>query len=237
MLTIAICDDEKYYRDQIHGLLLSYLEAHDLEASVDLFCSGKEFLAERKNLVGYDIVFLDINMEGIDGIQTAAKMRKYESETCIVLVTAFLNYALEGYKVGAVRYIMKDALEGQMAECMDAILRKMQIRRVTFSFVEGEKTLYTDNIVYIESRSHKCIFFYMEKEAVTYQIYEKLDRLEELLSGYGFLRTHKSFLVNMKHVRTISNYLVTLDSGEELPVPRLRFRKVKEEFVAYKGAM
>ena len=45
MLTIAICDDEKYYRDQIHGLLLSYLEAHDLEASVDLFCSGKEFLA------------------------------------------------------------------------------------------------------------------------------------------------------------------------------------------------
>ena len=72
---------------------------------------------------------------------------------------------------------------------------------------------------------------------MTYQIYEKLDRLEELLSGYGFLRTHKSFLVNMKHVRTISNYLVTLDSGEELPVPRLRFRKVKEEFVAYKGAM
>ena len=64
-----------------------------------------------------------------------------------------------------------------------------------------------------------------------------MDKIEEMLSGYGFLRTHKSFLVNMKHVRTISNYLVTLDSGEELPVPRLRFRKVKEEFVAYKGAM
>lgn len=176
-------------------------------------------------------------MEDIDGIQTAMEMRKFQSETCIVLVTAFLNYALEGYKVGAVRYIMKDALEMQMTECMDAVLKKMQIRQVTFPFVEGERTLYTDNIIYIESQGHKCMFLYMEKEIWTYQIYEKLDKIEEMLSGYGFLRTHKSFLVNMKHVRTISNYLVTLDSGEELPVPRLRFRKVKEEFVAYKGAM
>ena len=237
MITIAVCDDEKYYRDQIHSLLLTYLEAHNLSASVDIFSSGKEFLADRENLVKYDIVFLDINMKEIDGIQTAMEMRKFESETCIVLVTAFLNYALEGYKVGAVRYIMKDALEVQMAECMDAIFRKMQIRQVTFPFVEGEKTLYTDNIVYIESQRHKCIFLYMGKEAATYQIYEKLDKLEEMLSGYGFLRIHKSFLVNMKHVRKVSNYLVTLDSGEELPVPRLRFHKAKEEFAAYKGAM
>lgn len=237
MLKIAVCDDEKYYREQIHTQLLLYLKTRGLDASVDLFSSGEEFLADRENLVGYDIVFLDINMEDIDGIQTAMEMRKFQSETCIVLVTAFLNYALEGYKVGAVRYIMKDALEMQMTECMDAVLKKMQIRQVTFPFVEGERTLYTDNIIYIESQGHKCMFLYMEKEIGTYQIYEKLDKIEEMLSGYGFLRTHKSFLVNMKHVRTISNYLVTLDSGEELPVPRLRFRKVKEEFVAYKGAM
>ena len=149
MLKIAVCDDEKYYREQIHAQLLLYLKARRLDASVDLFSSGKEFLADRENLVGYDIVFLDINMEDIDGIQTAMEMRKFQSETCIVLVTAFLNYALEGYKVGAVRYIMKDALEMQMTECMDAVLKKMQIRRVTFPFVEGERTLYTDNIIYI----------------------------------------------------------------------------------------
>ncbi len=237
MIKVAVCDDEKYYRDQIHAQLLLYLKARGLDASVDLFASGKEFLADRENLVRYDIVFLDINMEDIDGIQTAMEMRKFQSETCIVLVTAFLNYALEGYKVGAVRYIMKDALEVQMTECMDAVLKKMQIRQVTFSFVEGERTLYTDNIIYIESQGHKCIFLYLEKEMTTCQIYEKLDKIEEMLSGYGFLRTHKSFLVNMKRVRKVSNYLVTLDSGEELPVPRLRFHKVKEAFVAYKGAM
>lgn len=185
----------------------------------------------------YDIVFLDINMEEIDGIQTALQIRAYQSATCIVLVTAFINYALEGYKVGAVRYIMKDALDVQIQECMDAIIQKMQLREVTFSFLEGEKTLYTDNILYVESRKHKCIFSCMEKGNVTYQMYGKLDQIEARMERYGFLRIHKSFLVNMKHVKRISNYLAVLDTGDEFPVPRLRFTKAREAFAAYKGAL
>ncbi len=77
----------------------------------------------------------------------------------------------------------------------------------------------------------------MEKEIVNYQIYEKLDAVEEKLSGSGFLRIHKSYLVNMKHIRKISNYIATLDTGVELPVPRRKYQSVKEEFVAYKGAL
>lgn len=237
MLRIAICDDEKYDRDRIQALLLEYLETHNLNASIDLFSSGKEFLSERDNLVKYDIVFLDINMEEIDGIQTAQEMRSFQSDTCIVLVTAFINYVLEGYKVGAVRYIMKDALDVQIKECMDAIIQKMQFREITFSFLEGDRTLYTDNILYVESRKHKCIFSCMERENVTYQLYGKLDQIEIKLERYGFLRIHKSFLVNMKHVKRISNYIAVMGSGDEFPVSRLRFTKARESFVAYKGAM
>ncbi len=237
MLEFAVCDDEKYYRERIYALLTEYLNAHGIEACVDLYFSGKEFISDQENLVKYDVVFLDINMEEVDGIRTAMEMRKFESATTIVLVTAFINYVLEGYKVGAVRYIMKDALEIQIEECMDAVLKKMQFRQIAFSFIEGEKVLYTDNLIYIESRRHKCIFSYMEKQMVTYQIYEKLDRIEEMLSGFGFLRIHKSFLVNIKHVRKVSNYIVTFDSGEEFSVPRARYKKVKEIFVAYKGEM
>ena len=237
MLRIAICDDEKYDRDRIQALLLEYLETHNLNASIDLFSSGKEFISERDNLVKYDIVFLDINMEEIDGIQTAQEMRSFQSDTCIVLVTAFINYVLEGYKVGAVRYIMKDALDVQIKECMDAIIQKMQFREITFPFLEGDRTLYTDNILYVESRKHKCIFSCMERENVTYQLYGKLDQIEIKLERYGFLRIHKSFLVNMKHVKRISNYIAVMDSGDEFPVSRLRFTKARESFVAYKGAM
>ena len=97
----------------------------------------------------------------------------------------------------------------------DAVMEKMKIAQVSFSFMEGERKLYTDNILYVESRKHKSVFFYMEAEIVKYQIYEKLDWVEEKLSGFHFLRIHKSYLVNMKHIRKINNY--TAYTLERLP--------------------
>ncbi len=158
-------------------------------------------------------------------------------DTYIVFVTAFMDYALEGYKVNAVRYLMKDTLDLAIEECMTAILQKMQVAQVTFPFLEGEKKLYTDNILYVESRGHKAIFHYMEADPVTYQIYDKLDNVERKLEGCHFLRIHKSFLVNMKHIRKVNNYTAYLDTTEELSIPRIRFQAVKEAFVDYKGAL
>ena len=237
MLQIAICDDEQFYREKIQTLLEKYLEKRELPYELHSFVSGEAFLEQCKNHVKFDIVFLDISMEEIDGIQTAQRIRSFHSDTYIVFVTAFMDYALEGYKVNAVRYLMKDTLDLAMEECMAAILQKMQIAQVTFTFLEGEKKLYTDNILYVESRGHKSIFHYMEEGAVTYQIYDKLDNVERKLEGCFFLRIHKSFLVNMKHIRKVSNYAAYLDTNEELPIPRLRFQTVKETFVDYKGAL
>lgn len=241
MLQIAICDDEQFYREKIQRLLEDYLKEHDLSYEIRLFLSGKAFLRECGNSVRYDIVFMDINMEEMDGIQTAMQMRAFHSDTYLVLITAFINYVLEGYKVNAVRYIMKDTLDAAIPECMDAILQKMRVTRVSFSFMEGERRLYADNLLYVESQRHKLIFYYMEeqthKDMVRFHIYGKLDEIEQKLSGYSFLRIHKSYLANMKHIRRISNYTALLDTGEELPIPRLRFQAVKEEYVAYKGAM
>lgn len=237
MLRIAICDDEQFYREKIQMLLKRYFKTCSLPYEISTFVSGEDFLRQCENRVTYDIVFMDISMEELDGMQTAQQIRAFHSDTDIVFVTVFLDYALEGYKVNAVRYILKDTLDGAVAECMDAILHKKKAEQVTFSFMEGEKKLYTDNILYVESRKHKAVFFYMETEIVNYQIYDKLDMIAEKLSGCGFLRIHKSYLVNLKHIRKISNYTVVLDTGEELPVPRLRYQAVKEAFVEYKGAL
>lgn len=236
-MLIAICDDEEFYREKIKKFLERYLKEHDLSYEIQLFSSGEEFLQENENKVKFDIVFMDINMSRLDGIQTVMQMRSFHSRTQVVLITAFIQYALEGYKINAVRYIMKDTLDMAMGECMDAVLQKMKLTRITFSFIEGEKRLYTDNILYVESRRHKSVFTYMDESMINYQIYERLDVIEEKLAGYGFLRIHKSYLVNMKHICRINNYTVYLDTGEELPVPHLKYRTVKEEFVAFKGAL
>ncbi len=236
-MLIAVCDDEKFYREKVQKLLENYLSGYKINYTIQLFSSGEEFLQENENKVKFDIVFMDINMSRMDGIRTALQMRSVHSHTYIVLITAFIQYALEGYKVDAVRYIMKDTLDSALDECMDTILKKMQLSRINFSFLEGEKWLYTDNIFYVESQRHKAVFFYLDEKMENYHIYEKLDVIEERLSGYGFLRIHKSYLVNMKHICRISNYAVYLDNGEELSVPRLKYQAVKEEFVAFKGAV
>lgn len=237
MLQIAICDDEKFYRDKLKQLLDAYLKIHQLDYTISLFLSGKDFLKQKENMVKYDIIFMDINMDEIDGIETAKQIRAFQSETNIVLVTAFINYVLEGYKVNAIRYLMKDTLQTALPECMDAILKKLQPKQILFPFLEGEKKLYIDNILYVESKKHKSHFIYLEENTVCYQIYRKLDEIEKQLSDYGFLRIHKSYLVNGRHIQKISNYLVYLDVGEQLPVPRLKYQAVKEAYVAYKGAL
>ena len=236
-MLIAVCDDEKFYREKVQKLLENYLSGYKINYTIQLFSSGEEFLQENENKVKFDIVFMDINMSRMDGIRTALQMRSVHSHTYIVLITAFIQYALEGYKVDAVRYIMKDTLDSALDECMDTILKKMQLSRINFSFLEGEKWLYTDNIFYVESQRHKAVYIYLDEKIENYHIYEKLDVIEERLSGYGFLRIHKSYLVNMKHICRISNYAVYLDNGEELSVPRLKYQAVKEEFVAFKGAV
>ena len=237
MLKIAVCDDEKFYREKITALLQKYLSDCQLDSTIDIYCSGDEFLSQSSNAVKYDAVFMDINMEQTDGIETAMRIRAFQSNTYIVFVTAFIKYALDGYKVNAVRYIMKDTLDVAIPECMDAILQKMQLRQVNFSFMEGEKRLYTDNLLYVESNKHKSVFHYQEEQLTKYQIYEKLDHIEKELTNFGFLRIHKSYLVNMRHIRKISNYIAELSTGEELPIPRIRYQSVKQKFVEFKGLL
>lgn len=242
MLQIAICDDEQYYREKIQSLLEQYLDKQNIDYAIQCYHSGEQFLNQYENSVKYDIVFLDISMKDLNGLQTAAQIRTFHSTTFVVFVTAFIDYALEGYKVNAVRYIMKDTLNTAIPECMNAILQKMQIAQVTFPFMDGEKTLYTDNILYIESKKHKSYFYYIQSNTTQsgitiFQIYKKLDCIEETLSKHGFLRIHKSYLVNMKHICKISNDTAFLDTSEELPIPRLRYQKVKELFTAYKGML
>jgi len=101
---------------------------------------------------------------------------------------------------------------------------------VQFAFVEGKVSLMTEDIIYIETNRHKNTF-YTKNE--TYNIYKKLSELEEELKEYGFVRIHQSFLVNMRYVKKISSYVMTLTTGLELSVPKARYPQVKKEYEKY----
>ena len=239
MFYIAVCDDEEYFRIREEQLIIKYMDRKGYHYKIELFESGSEILNLGKAVAKFDIIFLDINMEKMDGIETAKRIRMNTKDAYIVFITAFITYALEGYKVDAVRYLLKEDeyLEKAVYECLDAIIYKMNYEEYkhTFQFQEGMVELYYEDILYVESSLHKLIFHMAAENTGRYTIYEKLDAVDELLHEAGFCRIHKSFLVNLKYVEDIERYKVKLSNGICLRASKSRYLNARNELICYRG--
>ena len=232
--TVFICDDKVKDRNKVNKLLVQYGTTHRCTFEVAEYSSGDVLVCEIKEGQVPDIIFLDINMEKMDGIKAAKEIRGVLPDVPIVLVTAYINYALEGYKVKASRFLVKDDLEDTVTECLDSIRTeiKKESREREFSFVEGKIRLKLDDIIYVETNAHVQVFHVGD---FTYRIYKKLEDVENELAPYGFARVHKSFVVNLKYVTKISSYRMYLSTGKELSIPRDRYNEVKSRHALYKG--
>lgn len=239
MLKIAICDDERHFRKHIREILIDYTNKNGGLYEIDEFELGKDFVKLGIEIVKYKIVFLDINMEELDGMKTAQKIREFSNDIYIVFVTAFINYTLEGYRVDAVRYILKNNVNFSelVFECMDAINKKMNyvVKRKTFNFNEGPKNVPLERLLYIESRLHKLEFYIMEDRLNKYSLYKTLNDMEKELEDNAFVRIHQSYLVNMDHIEKVCRYEVLLSDGVKLKIPKARYKYVDETYVSYKG--
>lgn len=241
MLYIAVCDEEEYYRKSLAEFVSDYLKEKGILYQTDMFCSGKELLLLGIGVTKYTIVFLDINMSETNGMAVAKKIRSMSREIFIVFVTASSDYILEGYKVDAIRYLIKDGNQNHFQsifdECMDSIIERMNyaVVKKEFSFKEGKKEISLEKILYIESNLHKLRFYVMEESLTTYTMYETLGKVEKRLEGNSFIRLHQSYLVNLKYVRSISRYKAVLDNETELVIPKARYMQIKKAFAAYRG--
>lgn len=239
MLYIAICDDEEYFCKKERDLIEKYLAQRECEAEIDLFASGEELLQNQKQMFKYDIIFLDVSMEKLNGMETAKRIRQMTKDVYIVFVTAFINYALDGYKVDAVRYLLKDSenFDDSFIECMDTIFDKMKYKtdRKWFEFQEEKMNLKLENLMYIESNLHKLSFHVIDEKHKIYTMYAKLDDIDEVLRQSGFCRIHKSYLVNFKYVKSLVKYMVHLNDGTVLSISRKNYKDTEEKWICYKG--
>ena len=105
---------------------------------------------------------------------------------------------------------------------------------VSFPFVGGERSLDSDSIIYVQTEGHSNVFFVIEgQEKMQFRIYQRLDEIERVLLPYGFIRCHRSCLVNIRYVTEVSNYLMTISTGEVFTIPRSRYQMVKKLFREY----
>lgn len=241
MLKIAICDDNEVFGQHLKQIVSQFFDERKVQHEIHLFCSGEAFVKLNIEMAKYQIVFLDINMEKLDGISTAKRLRELCKDTFVVFVTAFINYALDGYEVDAIRYILKNLsnFDKSVNECLEAILEKMHytVKIHRFPFKEGTKDVNEDNIVYIESNLHELCFYIMKHELEVHRLDDTLNNIERNLDDTKFVRIHQSFLVNMKYIKSMKLQKAMLIDGRELPIAKPRYKKVRKIFANYKGAM
>lgn len=240
MLKIAICDDEEYFLKFEEKLISNYMETRGIEYQIMAFASGIDLLKALDGIAEFDIIFLDIVMNDLDGIDTAKKIRKITRDVYLVFVTIYISYALQGYEVRATRFILKDNKFFRLAmkECIDTIIQEMNHveQRQSFKFREGNVELALENIMYIESAIHKLFFHVvLDSALITFTMYGKLDTIESMFKDNPFCRIHKSYLVNLKYVKQIERYRLELRNGMCLGISQSRYKEVKEKYINYLG--
>lgn len=241
MLRCAICDDDYAFLLSFQQRLAGYCAPHGAECECSLFITPSEFLlaatADEDSPPPFDIMFLNVDLGWWDGINIARTLRRAGIKTLIIFVSNHLRFAPDGYSVGAFRYLLKDELDEKFPEAMDAAFAQLQ-RQSEIIEVKCGKDIYPvplGNILYIESDKRTVIFALQNYSRKSLTTYRKLSDLEAELTDKGFLRVHKSFLVNMRYVDSIKNYVVTMKNGESMQTSRQNYKELVEAFRRFSG--
>ncbi|MCR5793661.1 MAG: LytTR family DNA-binding domain-containing protein [Lachnospiraceae bacterium] len=237
MIKVAVLGENKEICKRTGVCIGEHLK--EKEYRIDAFSKKKQIDALGKKAFEYDIYFVDVDGQEMNNIDIARNIRKWSKGTFIVLITDNSNYLLEGYKLNAVRCIFKEdaSYEKEIAECLDVIVDSMdkEEKSRSFRFVDCVKEIPIEKILYVESHLHKINFHLKGSPTEDYVIYQTLNSMEAELSAYKtFVRAHQSYLVNLKHIKDVKNYRLTLDNGEEINVAKKRYRKVKDKFLKFK---
>lgn len=243
MLNIAICDDEGEMLNQIAGIIRCYMTEKNYQYRIEEFTSGEALLKKQNKLSDYDLIFLDVEMPGIDGLEVANKIRdKYAPKVALAYISAYIKYAAEPYKVKALRYILKEnkMIKRAIYECIDAYITESEYTEYRYhkKLKYEERDFAVGNIVYIESKLHDLIFYVMDNGKIKeYPATGRLDDEEKELKRFRFIRIHKSFLVNYSYIRDVSRLGAELTINKRINIAQPRYNDVRREFLLYRGDM
>lgn len=232
MLTVAICDDEMKDRRFLSSIIDTNFTLSGIDYIVNEFRSGEELITYIKvHKKQYDLIFLDIQMKNLDGIETARYLRQSDINSIIIFITGYPDYVFDGYDVKAFHYILKPYKKEKIIHILENALQQINANHMhCFSFE-------TMNGIYKLERS-KILYFASDKRKIkiktfqdSYEFYGKLNDIEQKL-GLSFIRIHQRYLINMKHIDAIENNHVCINN-ERLPISRQKYPVVIIEFAKY----
>ncbi|WP_279053479.1 LytR/AlgR family response regulator transcription factor [Eisenbergiella tayi] len=213
-MEIAVVDDERAIREHICALIEEQQPGNRIEA----YATGEELLASGKR---FDVVFLDIQMEGMNGIEAARNLRERQGDTVLVFITGIKDYVFDALDLYAFQYLLKPIDEDKFAEVLERAAReagRKKERRVLF-IKSRNLTLDQSEILYIESRAKK-VEIHTTRQVI--EIYAALDELEGQL-GEEFYRCHRAYIVNLDCITEYDSESITLTNGDRVYLAKKKY--------------
>lgn len=230
-MKIAVCDDEEEFNKRTVKLIRSMLKKTE-DYKITICASGEELL-ETYRREPFDIIFLDIEMEGMNGMDTARQLREKDENVIIVFLTSYEEFALEGYEVNAYRYLIKKQPEYVYKKQFKSIFQEYFQKHKYFVISDRNNIarIYLKDICFFEVLNKKIIVHTMTN---TYEYTGKLSEVEsQLADDASFIRSHKSYIINIAQVDTIGNTDITMKNTENVRMSRKRKKDVVERYLSY----
>ena len=223
-----LCDDSEDDLDALSRVLQDYATRHGFELRLETVSSAGELL-RRWAPFRWDAVFLDMFMPGLSGEHAARRLRLMDNRLCLIFVTVSREHGLFSYDVRATDYLLKPFSQEVIDDAMDYFMEKYaeSLRSLRVRTAWEEIDVRFRDIRYIEIRNHQAILRTREQELT---VWRSLDELEEEISDERFLRCHRSYLVNLEHVKALEKHDFLMDCGDLAPVSRQKTQAVQRRY-------
>lgn len=227
-MQIGICDDEAIIRKQLVKYCEMFKEIKKSDISIISFSSGEDLLQCKQPI---DILFLDIQMKGIDGLQTAEKIRETDDSMIIIFLTGFSGYMQAGYRVRAFRYLLKPVKEREFINTLMEAIQDITKNSKAVVGLEGDiQFLKLKDIIYVEYVDR---FTVVRTRKGSYDSSMTMSEWESTLDNGDFLRVHKAYIVNIEYINEIGKHIV-LDNGEKVELSIRQAGKLKKACKEYR---
>lgn len=233
MIEIAVCDDDKFTVNYIVNTLTHISKKNNLYINIHTFTSGMEFISNYNPSKSYDIIFLDILLDSLNGIDIAKHIRENNDITKIIFISSSSEYILDGYDVEASNYLIKPLDYEKLNKVfIKAIKSLYNTNSKLLKINHGSKTitLPLSKVLYFEVYNRKVIAIL---DNSTIEFYSRLSDIEVLISKYNFVRCHRSYLVNVCKISQLSSSEITLNNFAKIPIGKKYINNVENAFFKF----
>jgi len=214
-MKLAICDDDKGLIDELKPFVYQYASSHRFDMAIDTYNSGEKLL---KSPDVYDMIFLDYQMGGIDGMSAARKLRDRKLNSSIVFVTNYPDFVYNSFEVNPLRFIKKPVEKAKVYEAMDAYFKRYgNDYHIGLRFEGATVIINTQDIIFLHAMGKECLIC-MPKEQMI--ISDVMGNIIEMLPRSHFFKQHRGYCVNFNYISSYDARFIYMKSGQKLPISK-----------------